>query len=55
MKQPIPRKTQFQKAEAFRTWACDLEQRAKNSAEFLEAYAAPDDVYLKLQQEVQPK
>ena len=51
MKQPIPRKSQELKASDFRDWARALEQRARNNAEFLEAYAAPDDVCLKLQKE----
>ena len=44
------------KAADFRDWARALEQRARNSADFLEAYAAQDDICLKLQLEkLQPK
>ena len=55
MKQLIPRKAQLAKAEAFRTWASDLEQRARDSVKFLEAYDGPHDICLKLQKEVQPQ
>ena len=55
-KSPIPRKAQEMKAADFRDWARALEQRARNSADFLEAYAAQDDICLKLQLEkLQPK
>ena len=46
MKQPIPRKSQL----ANRTWARDLEQRARNSVIFVEA-VEPYTVCLKLQKE----
>ena len=61
MKQPLalqgtqPRKSHLTKAEAFRTWARDLEQRARDSVKFLEAYDGPHDICLKLRKEMEPK